>query len=377
VLLTARSVILQADAALDNGNPLLDHIVWQQACYAAVVLGTSMYERGDFNSDRGLVEETFQSLQRLRSQHPTNPQLEAATAKLQGLLHPDNLTQTLAEPFPLPQTSTVESNTAVDAGSAFLPLTNPCFEGRQQIRPTVVASHLPSQQKVSTLPRTKTRRRLPILLEACPVDTPNAIVLPNPTLQAIPSIPAAPIQPTPTFDTPSTWPLDPYHAPLADTTLTSSALIESSQICVQNSNGTDPRLYVNQSIEESKPVPQELPFVAPLSIPLTFMNQEDIDAGSMTSQMDYLQYHPPLNPDYFLRETCHADATLASCSAQSVFLDSQTLAYTTATLPLTALQQSPVVNVPQMDPFLLDSTQVGVGPYNSEDIVAYMVQEKL
>jgi hypothetical protein len=336
-----------------------------------------MYERGDFSSDRGLVEETFQSLQRLQSQHPSSPQLEVATAKLQGLLHPENFTQTFAKPFPLSQTSTVESNTAVDAGSEFSPPTNPYFEERQRTRPTVVASHLPSQQKVSTLPRTKTRRRLPILLEACAVDTPNAIVLPNPTLQAIPSIPVAPIQPTPRFDTPSAWPLEPYHTPLADTTLASSALIESPQIHAQNSNETDPRLYVNQSIEESKPMPQELPFVAPLSAPLTFMNQNDIDAGPMTNQMDYLQYHPPLNPNYFLRETRHADATLAPCSAQSVFLDSQTLVYTSATLPLNVLQQSPVVNAPQMDPFLSDSTQVGVGPYNNGDIVAYMVQEKL
>jgi hypothetical protein len=377
VLLTARSIIVQAGAALDNGNPPLDHIVWQQACYAAVVLGTSMYERGDFNSDRGLVEETFQSFQRLRSQHPTNPQLEAATAKLQGLLHPENLTEAFAKPFLLSQTSTVEANTAGDAASAFLPLANPYLEGRQQIRPTVAAGHLPNQQKVSPLSRQKTRRKLPILLEACAVDIPSAIVLPNPTLQAVPSIPAAPIQPTPRFDTPSPWPLEPYHSPLADTTLASSALIESPQIHAQNSNTTDPRLYVNQSIEEPKPVLQELPFVAPLSAPLTFMDQNDIDAGPMTGQMDYLQYHPPLNPSYFLHETRHPDATLVSCSAQSVFLDPETLAYTSATLPLTALQQSPVVNAPPMDPFLSDSTQVGVGPYNSEGIVAYMAQEKL
>jgi hypothetical protein len=107
------------------------------------------------------------------------------------------------------------------------------------------------------------------------------------------------------------------------------------------------------------------------------MNQDDIDAGPMTGQMDYLQYPPPLIPSYFLRETRHADATLASCSAQNVFLDPQSLAYTSAMLPLAALQQSPVVNAPQMDSFLSVSTQVGVGPYNSEDIVAYMAQEKM
>jgi hypothetical protein len=374
VLLTARSIIVQASAALDNGNPPLDQVVWQQTCYAAVVLGTSMYERGDYGSDRDLVEETFQSFQRLRRQHPTYPQLEAATAKLQGLLHPENLTEAFAKPFPLSQTSTVESGTALDAESAFLPLTNPYFEGRQQIRPTVVTGHLPSQQEIS---RQKTRRRLPILLETCAIDIPNAIILPKPTLHAIPSIPAAPIQPTPTFETPLAWPLEPYHAPSADTTLISPALIESPQIHAQNLNRTDPRLYVNQSIEESKPVPEEPPFVAPLSAPLTFMNQDDIDAGPMIGQMDYLQYPPPLNPSYFLRETRHADATLSSCPAQSVFLNAQSLAYTSATLPLAVLQQSPVVNAPQMDSFLSDSTQVGVGPYNSEDIVAYMAQEKL
>jgi hypothetical protein len=159
--------------------------------------------------------------------------------------------------------------------------------------------------------------------------------------------------------------------------LTSPALIESPQIRAQNSNGTNPQLYVNQSIEESKPVPQELPFVVAPSAPLTFMNQNDIDVGPTTGQMGYLPYHPPLNPSYFLQETRPADATLASCSAQSVFLDPQSLAYTSATLPLAALQQSLVVNAPQMDSFLSDSTQVGSGPYNSEDIVAYMAQEKL
>jgi hypothetical protein len=373
VLLTARSIIVQASAALDNGNPPLDQVVWQQACYAAVVLGTSMYERGDSDSDRDLVEETFQSFQRLRRQHPTYPQLEAVTTKLQGLLHPENLAETFAKPFPQSQTSTVESSTVVGAESAFLPLANPYFEGRQQIRPTAVTGYLPSQQKVSTSSRQKTRRRLPILLETFAMDIPNAVILPNPTLHAIPSIPAAPIQPTPRFETPAAWPLEPYHSTLADTTLTSSALIESPQIHTRNPNRTDPQLYVNQSIEESKPVPQESPFVTPLSAPLTFMNQDDIDAG----QMDYLQYHPPLNPSYFLRETRHADAALASCSAQSVFLDAQSLAYTSATLPLAALQQSPVGNAPQMDSFLPDSTQVGIGPYNSEEIVAYMVQEKL
>jgi hypothetical protein len=377
VLLTARSIIVQASAALDNGNPPLDQVVWQQACYAAVVLGSSMDERGDSDSDRDLVEETFQSFQRLRLQHPTYPQLEAATTKLQGLLHPENLAESFAKPFPQSQTSTVGSSTAMGAESAFLPLANPYFEGRQQIRPTAVTGHLPSQQKVSTSSRQKTRRRLPILLETFAMDIPNAVILPNPTLHAIPSIPAAPIQPTPTFETPSAWPLEPYHSPLADTTLTSSALIESPQICAQNPNRTDPRLYVNQSIEEPKPVPPEPPFVAPLSVPLTFMNQDDIDAGPMAGQMDYLQYPPPLNPSYFLRETRHADATLASCSAQSVFLDAQSLAYTSATLPLAALQQSPLDNAPQMDSFLPDGTQVGIGPYNSEDIVAYMAQEKL
>jgi hypothetical protein len=377
VLLTARSIIVQASAALDHGNPPLDQVVWQQACYAAVVLGTSMDERGDFGSDRDLVEETFQSFQRLRCQHPTYPQLEVATAKLQGLLHPENLTETFAKPFPLSQASTVEPSTVADAESAFLPLANPYFEGRQQIRPTVVTGHLPSQQKVSTSSKQKTRRRLPILLEACAMDIPNAIILPSPTLHAIPSIPAAPIQPTPRFETPSAWPLEPYHSPLADITLASSALIESPQVRAQNPNRTGPLLYVNQSIEEPKPVPQEQPFVAPLSAPLTFMNQDDIDAGPMTGQMDYLQYPPPLNPSYFLRETRHADDTLASCPTQSVFLDAQSLVYTSATLPLAALQQSLVDNAPQMDSFLSDSTQVGVGPYNSEYIVAYMAQEKL
>jgi hypothetical protein len=375
VLLTARSIIVQASAALDDGNPPLDQVVWQQACYAAVVLGTSMYERGDFGRDRDLVEETFQSFQRLRRQHPTYPQLEAATTKLQGLLHPENLTETFAKAFPLSQTSMVGSSTAVDAESAFLPLANPYFEGRQQIRPTFATGHLPSQQKVSTSSKQKTRRRLPILLEACAMDIPNAIILPNPTLHAIPSIPAAPIQP---IETPSAWPLEPYHSPLADTTLASSVLIEAPQICAQNPNRTDPQLYVNQSIEESKPMPpQEQPFVAPLPAPLTIMNQDDIDADPMTGQIDYLQYPPPLNPSYFLRETRHADVTLAPCSAQSVFLDAQSLAYTSATLPLAALRQSPVDNAPQMDSFLSDSTLVGVGPYNSEDIVAYMAQEKL
>jgi len=357
VLLTARSIIAQASAALDNGNPPLDQVVWQQACYAAVVLGTSMYERGDSDSDRDLMEETFQSFQRLRRQHPTLPQLEAVTTKLQGLLHPENLAETFAKPFLQPQTSTVESSAVVGAESAFLPLANPYFEGRQQIRPTAVAGYLPSQQKVSTSSRQKTRRRLPILLETFATDTPNAVILPNPTSHAIPSIPAAPIQLTPRFET----------------TLTSSALIESPQIHTRNLNRTDPQLYVNQSIEESKPVPQESPFVIPLSAPLTFMNQVDIDP----SQMNYPQYHPPLNPSYFLRETRHADAALASCLAQSVFLDAQSLASTSATLPLAALQQSPVGNAPQTDSFLPDSTQVGVGPYNSEDIVAYMAQEKL
>ena len=377
MLLTARSIIVQASAALNNGNPPLDQGVWQQACYAAVVLGTSMYERGDSDSDRDLVEETFQSFQRLRRQHPTYPQLEAATTKLQGLLHPENLAETFAKPFPQSQTSTVESNTAVDSESAFLSLANSYFEGRQPIRPTAVTRHLPSQQKVSASSRQKTRRRLPILLETFPMDIPNAIILPSPTLHAIPSIPAAPTQPTPRFETPPAWPLEPYHSPLADTTLTSSALIESPQIHAQNSKRTDPRLYVNQSIEESKPVTQEPPFVAPLSAPLTFMNQDDINADTMADQMDYLQYPPPLNPSYFLRETRHANATLASCSAQSVFFDAQSLAYTSATLPLAALQQSLVDNAPQIDSFLPDSTPVGIGAYNSEDIVAYMAQEKL
>jgi hypothetical protein len=336
-----------------------------------------MYERGDFGSDRGLVEETFQSLQRLRSQRPTDPQLEAAAAKLQKLLHPENLAETFAKPFPPPRTSTAESGSAVDVESAFLPPADPYFEGRPQTRSAVVAGRPPSQEKASTLSKPKTRRRRPIPLEVGAMDIPNATALPNPTPPVISSIPVVPIQPRPKFDTPSAWALEPYHPPLADTTLTSSALIDSTQICAQNSNGADPRLYVNQSIDESKAVPQELPFVGPLSAPLTFTNQDDINAGPMTGQMDSLQYPSPPNPSYFLQETGHADATLASCSAQTIFLDPQSLAYTSTTLPLAALQQAPAVNAPRMDSFFSDSTRVGVGPYNSGDIVAYMAQEKL
>jgi hypothetical protein len=369
-LLTARSIVIQASPALDNGNLSFDKVVWQQACYAAVVLGTSMYERGDFDTDHGRLEATFQSIQRLRNQHPTDPQLESAAAKLHWFLHSETLNEAFARPSSLPQAMPVNP-CAMDAVPAFILLANPRSEDQQQTRSTVVTSRLPNDQKAPIFSKQKHRRKTPVMLETVAMDIPSDVVLPDPALHAVPST-TGPL--TSKFEILPTGAPELYHPTLADPTSASSTLMIAPETHAESWDMVDPRLYADRRIGDLMPVSHPSQILVPSSTSATFINPEDIAAGLMTSHTDYLQYHPPLNPSYFMQGTCQADVghTLSSNPGP------QPLAYGLDPLQVDAIpQQSPVVNVRHMESFSSDDTNTGIGTCNSIGVVEYMAQDTL
>ena len=376
VLLTARSIVVQASPILESSNQSFDHVVWQQAGYAAVLLGTSMYERGDFHTDHSRVEATFQSLQRLRSQHPTDAQLETAAAKLHGLLHPENLSQVFARPFPLPQHMSADRCTAMDAVSGLVPVGSPRLEEMQQIRPSDMNSHLLGQQKSLASPKRINRCKQPLLLEKFAMEIPNGAILSDSNLHAVPISTESLTQLISRPELQPTRPPELFRPPLADPRLTSSASMMPPEIHTKSPNSTTPRLSVDRGIEKSKPMLQHSPSVTPSSAPATFLNLENVHAAPMTGQINYLQYHPPLNPAYFTQATRDRDGGLASGSVPGRLAGAQSLYFGSDPLQFSLLpQQSVVTNATPADPFILENTNAKIDAYNGIGAAEDMAQD--